>query len=632
MLFSKKKIVFLQRKTRKGKMKYNFKVQKTVLLLISAVMLCITCKHEDEETERLYARILNIKAQGDSLPEAALMALDSLREEAMSCGSMHTERVYELTEIRLRDKAYLPLTSDDTIVMLCRYFAKHGTPAEKMESQYYLGRVSRETKNYPQAMEGFLRAIAIGESGAKVETQVLQCAYSQMSHLYTTELNREGAIEMAKKGLELSIKTGTVDPIYIMDVGTAIYLAGDTVDAMNYYNEALEMIRRDESGKRFPEVTGELLVRFSNANRKADAEYCLQCLNELPEKKRPRNYLYGLGAYCSHFVSADSAAQVYKRIFATSRSWAKKANSAWHLMWYYRNKGDYKLSNDYALALNEATITIDKEREFEQTAISSGEQLYRRSRDAEQRAREEAENNRIIMYLTIIVALAVILSISLYFNARQRAANRLLRQKDAAIREAHETLEGLNSRLTEKQTRLDLVMVTLKEREQELERLNDRVARTSEKMEKNGKALAEAKRELDKTGKQVNALTEELEQKQEELRRAQKKVRDLVGCTVAADADQMTSELVGRIQNSAARKEVATLSENDWNKLAAYIEALYPGFHLNARESIKDISPQKLRAACLRKIGLSQARIAQQMEFSPQTAMRWVKEFEEAFL
>ena len=198
MLFSEKKIVILQRKTRKGKMKYNFKVQKTMLLILSAAMLCLSCYHKDEETERLYARILNIKAQGDSLPEAALMALDSLREEAMSCGSMHTERVYELTEIRLRDKAYLPLTSDDTIVVLCRYFAKHGTPAEKMESQYYLGRVSREIKNYPQAMEGFLRAIDIGESGAEVETQVLQCAYSQMSGMYDIQLNLEGAKEMAK--------------------------------------------------------------------------------------------------------------------------------------------------------------------------------------------------------------------------------------------------------------------------------------------------------------------------------------------------------------------------------------------------------------------------------------------------
>jgi tetratricopeptide (TPR) repeat protein len=480
-------------------------------------------------------------------------------------------------------------------------------------------------------MEGFLRAIAIGESGAEVETQVLQCAYSQMSGMYDIQLNLEGAIEMAKKGLELSIKTGTVDPIYIMDVGTAAYHAGDTAEAMKYYKEAFEMIKRDGSGKKFPEVTAELLMRFSDLTLKENADYCLQCLNEMPEQKRPYNYLHGLGAYCARFVSTDSAAQVYKKMYDTTSSWGTKANSAWALMWYYRNRGDYKTSSDYAIIMKRARDSAIAERELEQTAIASGEQLYRRSRDAEQKAREKAANDRIIMYLTIIVALAVILSISLYFNARQRAANRLLRQKDAAIREAHETLESLNSQLTERQTRLDLVMVTQKERERELERLNDRVARTSEKMEKNGKALAEAKRELDKTGKQVRTLREELEQKQEELRRTQKKVRDLVGCTVAADADQTTSELVGRIQNSAARKEVASLSENDWNKLAAYIEALYPGFHLNARESIKDISPQKLRAACLWKIGLSQARIAQQMDFSPQTAMRWVKEFEEAF-
>ncbi len=580
----------------------KMKAQKIVWLLLPVAMLCLSCRHKDETEERLYARILNIKAQGDSVPEAALLALDSLREQAMASGSMRLERVYELAEIRLRDKAYLGFASDDTIVMLCRYFEKCGTPAEKMESQYYLGRVSLEIKHYPQAMEGFQKAIAIGESDAEVEQQVLQCAYSQMAEMYTIQLNREGAIEMAKKGMELSIKTGTVDPIYIMDVGTALYHAGDTAEAMVYFKEALEMIKRDGSGKQFPAVTAELLMRFSDSDMKDEADYCLACMNELPARTRPHNYLYALGTYCTHFVSADSAAHVFRQMYESSRSWAKRANAAYALMQYYRLKGDYRTSSDYAVILNAARDSMTKERELEQTAIASGEQLFRRSQKEEQEAKDEAARYRSHMLYGLTAALLVILVLSLLYNARLRKANRELRQKDAAILQAHKTLESLYAELTEKQEMLDSMEQRMSDRERELKELNHKVGRTKE----------------------------DLKRKQEELKRTQKKVRDLIGCNVAATADQETNELVGRIKGSAAKKEMMEISESEWNMLGAYIECMYPGFLQNTKAGIKAISIQKMHAAFLWKIGLSQARIAQWMDFSPQTAMRWVKEFEDA--
>ena len=576
--------------------------QKIVWLLLPVAMLCLSCRHGNEEEKPLYARILNIKAQGDSVPEAALPALDSLREQVMASGSMRLERVYELTEIRLRDKAYLGFASDDTIVMLCRYFEKYGTPAEKVESQYYLGRVSFELKNYPQAMEGFLKAISIGESGAEVEPQVLQCAYSQMADMYTTQLNREGAIEMAKKGLELSIRTGTVDPIYVMDVGTASYHAGDTAEAMVYFKRALEMIRRDGSGKRFAAVTAELLMRFSGSGMKDEADYCLACLNELPAGKRPHNYLYALGTYCTHFVSADAAAQVFRQMYESSRSWAKRANAAYALMQYYRLKGDYRTSSDYAVILNAARDSMTKERELEQTAIASGEQLYRRSQKEEQEAKEEATRYRSHMLYGVAATLLVILVLSLFYNARLRKANRELQQKDDAILEAHDTLENLGKKLAEKQHALDGM---------------------EQKIHDSEKALGELNRKQ-------NHTKGELKRTHEELKRTQKKVRDLIGCNVAVTADPDTNELVGRIKSNAAKKEMMVISESEWNILAAYIECTHPGFHQNVKAGIKDISIQKIRAAFLWKIGLSQARIAQWMNFSPQTAMRCVKEFEDA--
>ena len=598
------------------------KAQKMSWLLMPVALLCLSCRHGSETDEPLYARIHSIKVQGDSMPETALLALDSLRERVMSSGSMHLERVYELTEIRLRDKAYLGFVSDDLVVMLCRYFEKFGTPAEKMESQYYLGRVSYNLKNYPRATEGYLKAIAIGESGAKVEQQVLQCAYSQMAEIYTVQLNREGAKEMARKGLELSTRTGMVDPIYLMDVGTSSYHAGDTAEAMAYFKQTLEMIKRDGSGKKFPDVTAELLMRFSDSRMKDEADYCMQCMNEMPVQKRPHNYLYALGSYCARFVSVDSAAHVFRQIYESSPSWAKKSNAAYALMWYYRVKGDYRTSSDYAVALHAARDSMTRERELEQAAISSGEQLYRRSQREEQEAEAKAARYWNNMLYGLTAALLVILMLSLLYNARQRRTYSKLREKDELIQEAHETLENLGMKLAERQDAMERIEQKMNDHERKQMELNQKVSLTKAVLEQKQKDLGQTQMELRRTQK-------ELDRTKEELQRTQRKVRNLIGCNVVATADEESNDLVGRIKSHAAKKEMMELSESEWNKLAAYIECVYPGFHQDIKASFKDISMQKMRAAFLWKVGLTQARIAHWMNFSPQTAMRWVKDFED---
>ena len=592
-------------------------------------MLCCAC-HKTQDEAPLYARILNIKAAGDSLPEKALTALDSLRDEVMMSGSMHLERTYELTEIRLRDKADWTFQSDDTITMLCRYFERHGTPAEQMEAQYYLGRVSREIKNFPQAVEGFLRAIAIGESETEVELQVLQWAYSQMSGVYTSELNHEGAKEMARKGLELSKRTGTVDPIYIMDVGTAYYIAGDTIEAQTYFNEAFAMIRRDESGWQFREVMGELLMRFSRAGRREDADYCLACLDSLPERRRPFNYLYGLASYCKQFVSADSAARVNQQMYETCTTWAKKANSAWALMYYYRDKGDFQKSNDYAISMNSARDSVMKERELEQTAIASGEQLYRRSREAELAAREETARYRTLLLCIAVAGLGLILAFSLFYNVRQKQYLDNLRKKNQTIDQMHQNLDDISQHRMEKQEALEQVEEMLRDREEELESLNAKVSRAAAELAGKDEELKVTRTELGKAKRQVKVQQEKIEMSRAELKRAQKKVQDLVSCEVAARADGETTGLVSRIVNEArtSRTGTAEISEAEWNILAAHIEAMHPGFHQCLKEGIRDVSTQKLRVALLWKIGMSRAQIARQMNFSPQTASRWVEEIE----
>ena len=301
-------------------------------------------------------------------------------------------------------------------------------------------------------------------------------------------------------------------------------------------------------------------------------------------------------------------------------------------MRYYHEKRDFQKSSYYGILLNSARDSVKKERELEQTAIASGEQLYRRSREAELAAREEAARYRAFLLCIAVAGLGLILAFSLFYNVRQKQYLNALRKKNQAIDRMHQSLDDIGQQLMEKQEALEQVEGSLRDREEELESLNGKVSRATAELAGKDEELKLTRTELGKAKRQVKVQQEKIAESRAELKRAQKKVRDLVSCEAAARADGETTSLVNRIVNEArtSRTGVAEISEGEWNILAAHIEARHPGFHQSLKEGIRDVSPQKLRAALLWKMGMSKAQIARQMGFSPQTASRWVEEIEAA--
>ncbi|MBQ7180150.1 MAG: helix-turn-helix domain-containing protein, partial [Bacteroidaceae bacterium] len=212
---------------------------------------------------------------------------------------------------------------------------------------------------------------------------------------------------------------------------------------------------------------------------------------------------------------------------------------------------------------------------------------------------------------------------------RQKQYLNALRKKNQTIDQMHQSLDDIGQHLMEKQEALEQVEEMLRDREKELESLNARVSRAATELAGKDEDLRVARAELGKARRQVKTQQEKIEMSRAELKRAQKKVQDLVSCEVAARADGETTSLVSRIVNEArtSRTGTAEISDAEWNILAAHIEAMHPGFHQSLKEGVRDVSPQKLHAALLWKIGMSKAQIARQLSFSRPTASRWVDEF-----
>ena len=231
-----------------------------------------------------------------------------------------------------------------------------------------------------------------------------------------------------------------------------------------------------------------------------------------------------------------------------------------------------------------------------------------------------------------ISSVALILAFSLFYNVRQKQYLNALRKKNQAIDRMHQSLDDISQQLTEKQEALEQVEEMLRSREEELESLNGKVNRAAAELVGKDEDLKAARAELGRARRQVKTQQEKITESRAELKRAQKKVQDLVSCEAAARADGETTSLVNRIVNEArtSRTGVAEISDGEWNILAAHIEARHPGFHQSLKEGIRDVSPQKLRAALLWKMGMSRAQIARQMGFSRPTASRWIEEIEAA--
>ena len=457
---------------------------------------------------------------------------------------------------------------------------------------------------------------------------LLRNCYSQASGLYRLQYLNKDALEMAIKGLTLTQSLGITDPIDYMDVGTSALYLGDTVMALKYFDEAFKKIREESSGRRYPGVVEELLIRFSRAGRREEANYCLACLDSLPERSRPHNYLYGLASYCKQFVSADSAAQVQKQIYETSTTWAKKANAACALMWYYREKGDYKKSNDFAIAMNSARDSVFKERELEQTAIASGEQLYRRSREAEQEAREAATRYKLYMLSAVVAVLFVTLMIFLLYSMRLKAFNKRLMEKDRLLHAEAEAREQAEESLKVHHHEMELKHHEVAVLDERLERTHKKLANKTVKLEKRKTELEEVNRQLEEVRREHDSQIAEMERKDAKIEEQKKQIREMVRGRARIQASQGNIEPIKTILERVKLQAYNDMNEGEWTAFCQAVEDLYPASQAKLQLMSKNHSEKYRRAYCLWRIGLPNWVIHNLTDVPRQTVSRWIKQME----
>ena len=177
------------------------------ILLFSSVLFAACSKQENEV---LLKELNDIKAMGDTLPQAAMRRLDSIKPQ-FDNETEYMRNKLALLEIRLQDKAYITHTTDKQIKNICRFFEKNGTSVDKQEAYYYMGSVYRDLNDYPNAVTFFLKSAAIAEKASYTDVALWENTYSQLGFLYGMQINYTEALDVTLLQLKVAEDNGIAD-------------------------------------------------------------------------------------------------------------------------------------------------------------------------------------------------------------------------------------------------------------------------------------------------------------------------------------------------------------------------------------------------------------------------------------
>ena len=338
-------------------------------------------------------------------PERAVTLLNSL--EPIVQQDEHTLRLWQLLCIKAQDKADKPLTSDSIIQEVVRYFDKHGSAKERIEAYYYLGRVSHELYNNPQAVTAYLTAIDLSEKNGIPDARVMTNATSQLAGLYLSLRNGRESVEIAKKGYAVAENHNLLDPIFIMDVASGYYGLGMIDSTEAYYNQAVSMIAETGTAAQYAGCISEVCAYYALKRDKETATNLLHMIEGIPDSCKPRNYNSDKELYFEAFGPIDSAIYYGMLDLRDTTDYVSVSNAAYALQRIYRAQGNDKQAAHYGWLYAETMDVYLQKMKTDLANEANTTYKYNRNKAAEAEARIHAAEAK--LQLVIVVLICVVL-------------------------------------------------------------------------------------------------------------------------------------------------------------------------------------------------------------------------------
>jgi len=534
--------------------------------LILAISVLCSCREFNsyptplKEAERLM----------DLYPDSALKILENeINTEELS-EKQYADWCLFLTQAR--DKEYVEHETDSLIKIAVDYFEKGSDVNRQMLAYYYLGRVSQDLGNAPQAQANYIKALEVGHSSNNYP--LLARINSNLGMLYTYQDMPKDAIPYLNNAYNMLQLNDTISQSYILrNLGRTYTLLEELDSAIYFYNQALQYI--DDIDRSF--VLSEIGRVYCEKKDYLNAyNYAQKALNSIKDTTKVHPIYLTSGAIYYYLHNPDSA-----RFFLNKSLDSEKIETQTAAYYYlYKLAKDNKEWEEYA-CLQEKYDDMHNsflKATYMETMVKMNQlynfQLKENEISKAKMNQSITKKNNTILILTLIILIVCILYHSLYQRAIRSEKWKI--QEELMSSFSNRAIKETEEQINENIQRID-----------ELKKLLQ-----SKSLTKYNEIYILEKKLLEYENKRINRVMEDKKELKETFN---------------------TSELYVKFHSEVK------ITEDDKQALRELLNKTYPQFFPSLYDMCSDITEEELWICYYLKAGISAKRISDIMFQSKQS-------------
>lgn len=424
----------------------------------------------------------HIIACADSLsltrPDSAMAIMDSIGQTKDRLS--HSEQMYyELIRAKVQNRAYIDFTTDSVMLLVADYYDHHGSANDRMLAHYLLGCTYRDLKEAPMSLQCYYDAVeAADTTSSDCDYRTMMSIWGQIATILDKQYMPMEELDALNKYQKYALQScDTFNYIRGIEMKVLPYtLMADTASILKTIEDAVRLYKEhgyfQQAARALPcaimvyldrhdlNKTHELQLYFEKESGLFDTEGNIAKGREF--------YYRGKGSYYFSINNMDSAEFFYRKELVNRLSIGANQD----MMRLYGHLGNLDsvlyYANMMCLSFNQQQTELHAQAMHQVKGMYD----YARNQKIAHQKEQEAQKNKLILYVFIVtVIIAILLTFSKYCKYRNRKFKELASLNSKYLRAIQE-IESANEELH----LLKTDSTKLQERKQaEINRLKDRL-------------------------------------------------------------------------------------------------------------------------------------------------------------
>ena len=378
-----------------------------------------------------------------------------------------------LSDLQARNQADSLLTDDSLALALTQYFDRHGTPNERMEAYYLLGRTYADRGEAPQAIAAYQTAAEQADTTAPDCDYRLLCrVYSQMGWVYHQQLLFAYEIQAGRMATKYAFLAGdTLMALQNIRISAGTYVLMNQRDSAEVAIRMAMQCYREHFQEQEALLTSVALMHLysENANHQDELGALINAFeeksdffdkhHELPSNLR--QYYYYKGRNFENNGLLDSAEHNYRKVFHPNMTFMEQEPMYKGLLSIFKRRHLADSIAKYAqlyCVTNDSTVAI-KDQELTAQLTAS----YQYGAMQKLAMKKEREANRAKTGIVILLLLMAIVAASLIVYRKQQSERvaRLKAEYADAVNRYRSNLQALQVLEASHQAAIDTIQEEL---------------------------------------------------------------------------------------------------------------------------------------------------------------------------